>query len=103
MSEFVEVAKVGEIPEGRGKLVVVGDREVALFFAGGRHYAMDDCCPHMGESLSVGDVRDGLVICARHLWAFRLADGSCPDVPTLKAETFEVRVQGDRILVRVPD
>lgn len=103
MSEFVEVARTGEIPEGRGKLVVVGDREVALFHTDGRYYALDDCCPHMGASLSVGDVREGLVICDRHLWAFRLDDGSCPDVPTLKAETFEVRVEGEKILVRVPE
>jgi len=101
MSEFVEVAKVDEIPEGRGKLVVAGGREIALFHADGRYYALDDCCPHMGAPLSEGDVREGMVICLRHLWGFRLDDGTCPDVPTLKAETFEVRVEGERILVRV--
>ena len=103
MSEFVAVAKVDEIPEGRGKLVMAGGREIALFRADGRYYALDDCCPHMGAPLSEGDVREGMVICLRHLWGFRLDDGACPNVPTLKAETFEVRVEGDRILVRVPE
>jgi len=43
------------------------------------------------------------VLCSRHLWAFQLADGACVDVPRLAAETFEVRVVGDQILVRVPE
>lgn len=102
MSEFVDVARVGEIAEGCGKLFAVGGREIAVFCVEGRHYALDDCCPHMGASLSLGDVRDGTVICDRHLWAFRLTDGTCPDVPTLKAQAFEVRVEGDRIQVRIP-
>jgi nitrite reductase (NADH) small subunit/3-phenylpropionate/trans-cinnamate dioxygenase ferredoxin subunit len=102
MSEFVAVARVGQIPEGRGKTVTVGDREIALFHVGERYYALDDYCPHMGASLGAGDVRDGAVICHQHLWAFQLSDGSCLDVPTLRAETFEVRVQGDEIQVRIP-
>lgn len=102
MNQFATVAKVGEIPEGRGKTFLVGDREIAVFHVGGRYYALDDYCPHMGASLGVGDVRDGAVICDRHLWAFNLSDGSCLDVPALRAETFEVRVEGDEIQVRVP-
>ena len=102
MSQFVTVARLDEIRERQGKLCTAGDREIALFLVDGQYYALDDCCPHMGASLSLGDVRDGTVICDRHLWAFRLADGACPDVPTLKAETFEVRVEGNEIQVRVP-
>jgi len=103
MADFVTVAKVGEIPEGKGRRFTVGRREIAVFHVGGRYYALDDRCPHMGASLAVGEVRDDRVICLRHLWAFRLADGSSPDVPPLEAETFEVRVRGEDIQVRVPE
>jgi len=65
MAEFVTVAKVGEVPEGRGKTFAVRDREIALFYVDGRYYAMDDYCPHMGASLGMGDVSDGVVICDR--------------------------------------
>ena len=102
MSRFVTVARVGQILEGRGRAFRVGEREIALFLAGGLYYALDDFCPHMGASLGSGDVRNGMVICDLHNWAFRLHDGSCPDVPTLKAQTFEVRVEGDQIQVRLP-
>ncbi len=101
MAEFVTVARVGEIPEGRGKTFTVGDREIAIFFVGGQYFALDDFCPHMGESLGRGEVRDGAVICDRHRWAFCLRDGTCLDAPRLKAETFEVRVEGAAIQVRL--
>lgn len=102
MSDFVAVARVGQIPEGQGKAFPVGDRRIAVFLAGGKYYALDDFCPHMGESLGLGEVRDGAVICDHHLWAFNLRDGSCADAPSLKAQTFEVRVQGEEIQVRLP-
>ncbi len=102
MNQFTTVAKVGEIPEGQGRTFTVGDRRVALFFIAGKYYAMADACPHMGASLGIGDVRNGTVVCDRHLWAFRLEDGICTDAPNLKAETFEVRVEGDEIQVCVP-
>ncbi len=102
MLEFITVCNQGDIPEGRGKTFTVADRRIAVFFVDGRYYALDDYCPHMGESLGLGDVHEGAVICDRHLWAFRLTDGVSPDAPSLKAETFEVRVQDGAIQVGVP-
>jgi len=54
MSDFVTIAKVGEIPEGKGRRFTVGERQIAVFHVGGRYYALDDRCPHMGASLAVG-------------------------------------------------
>jgi len=102
MSEFITIAQVGEIPEGRGKAFTVGDRRIAVFCVGETYYALNDRCPHMGASLATGDLRDGTVICDRHLWAFQLADGQCPDVAKLRAETFEVRIEGQEVQVRLP-
>jgi len=101
MSEFITIARVGDVAEGCGETFRIGDRTVALFLVDGKYYALDDRCPHMGASLGVGNVLDGHVRCDRHLWTFRLADGACPDVPDLKAETFKVRVVGEEVQVRV--
>ncbi len=103
MDEFVAVAKTADIPEGASQAVSVGGREIALFHHKGQFYALDDYCPHMGESLALGDIHDDTVLCSRHLWAFQLGDGTCVDVPRLAADTFEVRVEGEQILVRVPE
>ncbi len=102
MAEFVTVARVGDVPEGRGRTVRIGDDYVALFLVDGQYYALDDYCPHMGASLGDSDLRDGMVVCNRHLWAFRLTDGTSPDVPTLRATPLDVRVAGAEIQVRLP-
>ncbi len=102
MSEFTTIAKVGEIPEGEGRTFSVGERRVAVFHCDGQYYALDDRCPHMGASLGLGEVRNGTVICDRHLWAYRLSDGVCLEAPKLRAETFEVRISGDEIQVAIP-
>ena len=51
MGEFVTVAKVGSIPEGRGMTCEVAGRLVAVFCEAGQYHAIDDLCPHMGASL----------------------------------------------------
>jgi len=102
MSGFVTVCKEGDIREGHGKSFGVGGRAVALFLTHGQYYALDDYCPHMGASLGPGNVRDLTVICDRHGWAFRLADGQGIDAPDFKAEVLETRVQGVQVQVRLP-
>lgn len=101
MSDFTTVARVGEIPEGTSKTLTVGRRVVTLFHVAGQYYALNDYCPHMADSLGMGEVDGATVVCNRHGWVFQLADGACLDVPELTAETFELRVAGEEIQLRV--
>lgn len=102
MSEFTTVAKVGAIEEGRGETFTVGGRLVAVFLENGQYFAIDDLCPHMGASLGAGEVIDGVVACPWHAWRFKVCDGTWCDNPRIKIDSFEVRVVGDEIQVRVP-
>ena len=81
--------------------MTAGDRMVALFLTGGRYLAIDDLAPHQGASLGAGCVNDGAVACPWHGWRFRLEDGKWADNPRLGVDTFETRVVGDRVQVRV--
>ena len=102
-AEFVTVAKVGAIPEGEGRSFQVGDRLVAVFLQGGRYFAIDDLCPHMGASLGAGYLdEEGTVTCPWHAWRFRVCDGKWADNPRLAVDTFEVRILGGEIQVRAP-
>lgn len=102
MSDFISIAKVGSIPEGEGAAFPVGGRMVALFNHQGVYFAIDDFCPHMGASLSAGCVDDqGVVTCPWHAWRFSVCDGTWRDNPKIKTDSFEVRVQGEDIQVRV--
>jgi nitrite reductase (NADH) small subunit/3-phenylpropionate/trans-cinnamate dioxygenase ferredoxin subunit len=101
MAEFQVVGRVGDVAEGASKTVVVGNKLLALFCQEGRYYAIDDVCPHMGASLSGGQVEDGIVTCPWHGWRFRLADGVWADNPRLKIGCYPVRVVGTEIQVQV--
>lgn len=101
-SNFVTVAKVGDIPEGEGRSFQVGDRLVAVFHHNGGYFAIDDLCPHMGASLGVGYLdADGIVTCPWHAWRFCVQNGKWADNPRLGVDSFEVRVVGTEIQVRL--
>ena len=102
MSDFTSIAKVGDIPEGQGRSFAVGDWMVAVFLIDGVYQAINDLCPHMGASLAAGHVQDGIVTCPWHAWRFKTCDGTWCDNPKVKIESFEIRVEGDDIQVRVP-
>ena len=99
MEEFVFVAKVGDIDPGKGKSFEVGDRVIAIFNEDGVYRAIDDMCPHMGASLATGFLEQSEVSCPWHGWRFDIRDGSWCDNRTLKTDVFEIRIEGDQILV----
>ena len=101
MSEFVSVAKVGAIEEGRGATFAVNGNLVAVFLEKGRYHAIDDMCPHMGASLGTGDCENGVVTCPWHAWRFDVTSGAWRDNPKLKVACYEVRVEGEDIQVKV--
>jgi nitrite reductase (NADH) small subunit/3-phenylpropionate/trans-cinnamate dioxygenase ferredoxin subunit len=101
--DFITVAKVGTIPEGEGRSFQIGQRLIAVFLQHGRYYAIDDMCPHMGASLGAGYLDDaGIVTCPWHAWRFCVHDGKWADNPRLAVDSFQVRLIGDDIQVRVP-
>jgi nitrite reductase (NADH) small subunit len=100
---FTTVAKVGSIRNNQGEQFLVGGKLIAVFFSDGKYFAIDDTCPHMGASLSAGEVCDGVVTCPWHAWRFSICDGTWRDNPKLKVGYYEVRVEGDEIQVHVPE
>jgi nitrite reductase (NADH) small subunit len=101
VSEFQTVCKVHDVKEGEGKTISLGNKLIALFCIAGRHYAIDDVCPHMGASLSGGFVENGIVTCPWHAWRFRVTDGTWADNPRIKIGCYPVRVVGDDIQIQL--
>lgn len=99
MSEFISVAKVGDIPDQEGRAFKVNDVTVAVFNDGGTYRAIDDMCPHAGASLASGFFENDIVTCPWHAWQFKVSDGSFCGHPRLKSDVYEVRVVGDEIQV----
>ena len=75
MPDFV-LCRVDQLIEGRGRPARAGSRYLAVFLVGGEIHVLDNLCLHVGSPIDGGPVRDGLVHCPWHGWAYRLADGS---------------------------
>ncbi len=101
MANFVKVASVNEIQAGQGKAVTVGDREVGLFQCDGKICAVDNVCPHAGGPLSDGDIQGSVVTCPWHGWRFDVCTGVSPMNPAAKITTYEVKVEGNDVLISV--
>ena len=101
MADFVKVARRGEVADGAGKVVEAGGRKIALFNSGGNFYAIDNTCVHQGGPLGEGDIMLNEIVCPWHLWSFEIETGVCVGNPEIRIATHDVRVEGDRILVRL--
>ena len=100
MSDFESVGTVDDFELGQGKAVVYDGRMVAIFRTNDGWYAIDDLCPHMGASLAEGYLEADAVSCPWHAWRFCIKDGKWEDNPNTKVDCFEVKVQGNDVLVR---
>ena len=69
MSDFIEVARLDEVPPGRGTTVTVAGKDVALFNVDGTIYAMENACLHQGLSLGTGNLEGKVVTRARNTGA----------------------------------
>ena len=99
--EFYPVCRVSELAEGEARMVQAADKLIAVFCHEGQYFAIDDTCPHMGDSLSRGYVEKGIVTCPWHAWRFRLSDGAWADNPRIKIGSYPVRVMDGEIQVEV--
>ncbi len=101
MSEFIEVAKTSDLPVGRATVRSIGDRRIALYHTPSGFFASDNTCPHRGGPLGEGDVVGNEIVCPWHFWTFEIQTGVCPGNSEMCLVIHEVRVDGDRVLVRL--
>src|SRR4051812_40949912 len=96
-SEFVRAGSLAEL-KAKGRLVVRGRHPPTLvIYDGGRLFALDNRCPHMGFPLDRGSVSDGILTCHWHHARFDVASGCtfdlwADDVPTCPVEVREGEV-----------
>ena len=74
---------------------------IALFNVDGTFHALDNTCIHRGGPLGDGFCTDGTVTCPWHGWEYSMATGECKNVPGQSVDTYEVRVDGEDIHVKL--
>ena len=76
MGEFLRLADIDELAEGEMKKYRVQDKDILVTKTGGKYYAVQNKCPHLGGDLSRGKLEGNIVTCPRHGSQFNLVDGS---------------------------
>ena len=102
MPKFVRVAALQEIPEGQAKVVLVQDREIAIFHSGGAIHAVKNSCPHRGIGLDRGSVVNETLTCPGHGWQFDMKTGDCLDRPDVGVRCYRTEIRGNSVWVEVP-
>ncbi|MGH7902483.1 MAG: Rieske (2Fe-2S) protein [Thermodesulfobacteriota bacterium] len=102
MGNRVEVAKIGDLEPGEGKLVEIDGKEIALFNSNGTYYAIDNECTHVGGPLSDGELEGDKVICPWHGSEFDIKTGEvlCPPAKQ-SVKNYKVLIEGDSIKIEV--
>ena len=101
MAVLTKVAKKTDIVPGTGKVVEVSGKTVAIFNCEGTFYAIDNTCKHRGGPLGEGSLSGTTVTCPWHGWEYDVTSGACQMDPAIKVQAFDVKVDGDDILVSV--
>ncbi len=97
-----KVAVRAEIIEEEPIRVVVGDTQIALYEVEGELYATHDVCTHAEASLSEGFQEGDTIECPMHSGCFNIRTGEAIGPPvTEDIKTYQVRLEGDDVLVRV--
>ena len=101
MSDWVTVARAGEIARGRWKSVDVDGAQVAVFNLDGQYYAIEDVCTHDGGQLTGGSIEGAEIICPRHGAHFCIKTGAALTAPAYEATAqFPVRIENGELQTR---
>ena len=101
MPGFVKMATLDQLPIGGAIEVEHDGRIYALFNVGGVISAIDGICPHQGGPLADGAIQGTCVVCPWHGWEFDVRTGKTPLGPKIKQAVYDVKVEGEDILVSV--
>lgn len=97
---FQRVARIEDVPHGRGLCVAVDGIDVGLFRIAGEIHALENRCPHAGDPLSEGVLEGAIVTCRAHGWQFDIRTGFRPqDADGFPIPCFAVRIAAGNVEV----
>lgn len=101
MSEWVTVARSGELVPGAWRVVDVDGAPIAVFNLDGQYFAIADVCTHDAGQLTGGAVEGDEIVCPRHGARFCIRTGAALTAPAYEpTATFPTRVADGEVQVR---
>jgi len=100
--EFYYCEKLSYFPEEKIRRFFRGGREVAIVQDKGKLYAFSNRCTHADFQLHFGFIEDGCIWCPIHYGVYDLPTGKAKSGPVTDLDTFEVKIEGEDVYVRIP-
>lgn len=103
-SKWIKLTAIADFREGSAKAFKLPNgEEVALFYYGGKFFALENACPHMGGPLCEGDVEERHVTCPWHGWQFDLETGTCLSGLGEDAKSYHLCIDGPDLFLEMED
>jgi nitrite reductase/ring-hydroxylating ferredoxin subunit len=99
MADFVKVGTLLDLQPGQARAVEVRGNSLALCNVDGQIYATSNTCAHRGGPLGEGSLEGQIITCPWHAFQFDVTTGRCTHNPALGVACFQVRIEGQDILV----
>ncbi len=100
-SSWMVALQVEEIPDG-GILVKELDGHSLLFSRqGSRISCFENACAHMGMSLEMGEINNGIITCPYHGFQYSLTTGECLTAPEVQLLPHDTRVDGPKVEMKI--
>lgn len=115
------VGRIADFPEGAHKVVEVKGRQMGIFNIGGQLHALPNICPHQTGPVCEGKIVTGtlrcntetgwkpewvldgeVIICPWHGLEYHIPTGRCLAFEHIKLRRYDVRREGDEVVVRIP-
>jgi 3-phenylpropionate/trans-cinnamate dioxygenase ferredoxin subunit len=101
MSDWVTVARAGEIAPGEFRVADVDGSQIAVFNLNGEYYAIADVCTHDAGQLTGGTIDGDVIVCPRHGARFCIRTGAALSPPAYEpVHCFPVRVLDGIVQIR---
>jgi 3-phenylpropionate/trans-cinnamate dioxygenase ferredoxin subunit len=101
--EFLPVANVAELENGKRLIFEIDGLPIALFNIAGEYFAIADICSHDDGPVAEGEVDGFEVECPRHGARFDIKTGKVLTLPAVvDIPAYPVRVEGNEIHIGLP-
>jgi nitrite reductase (NADH) small subunit len=100
-TQTCDIGALADFPVGRVREIIADGHVLAVARIGDEVFALDGLCPHQGGPLGQGKLVGEVVICPWHQFSFEMRTGFCTSSRGLAQKRFEVRLEGDRVIVQI--
>ncbi|RUM95049.1 MAG: nitrite reductase (NAD(P)H) small subunit [Thiothrix sp.] len=101
MTNWIEIAKLDEIPQLGARVIQTKTMNIAVFRTSSDNvFAIKDECPHKQGPLSQGIVHGSSVTCPLHNWKIDLASGKALGPDEGCTRTFETKIDNKVVFLR---